>query len=63
MRRDEPRNKRVFALSPHQVRLMYDSASRKSVKWHVIETLGIELERLSKPVRYDITKLLNTTLG
>ena len=63
VRRDEPRNKRVFALSPHQVRLMYDSASRKSVKWHVIETLGIELERLSKPVRYDITKLLNTTLG
>tara|TARA_R110002020_G_scaffold80953_1_gene201525 strand:- start:716 stop:1213 length:498 start_codon:yes stop_codon:yes gene_type:complete len=61
IRKDEPRNKRVFALSPEQVKVMYDSASRKSVKWNVIETLGKELERLSKPVRYDLSKLLNTT--
>jgi len=63
IRKDEPRNKRVFALTPAQVSMMYDNAERKSVKWQVIETLGIELERLPKPVRYDITKLLNTTLG
>ena len=60
IRKDEPRNKRVFALTPHQVKLMYDSASMKSVKWKVIETLGTELKRLSKPVRYDISILLNT---
>ena len=50
----------MFALTPHQVKLMYDSASMKSVKWKVIETLGTELKRLSKPVRYDISILLNT---
>ena len=42
------------------MKLMYDSASRKSVKWSVIETLGIELPRLPKPVRYDLSILLNT---
>ena len=61
IRRDIPRNKRVYALTPSQVSTMYDNATRKSVKWDVIETLGIELDRLSKPVRYDLSKVLNTT--
>jgi penicillin-binding protein-related factor A (putative recombinase) len=60
IRRDEARNKRVFALKPSQIALLYDTTSRKSVKWNAIETLGIELERLSNPVRYDLTKLLYT---
>jgi len=60
IRKDETRNKRAFALTPDQMKLMYDSASRKSVKWSVIETLGIELPRLPKPVRYDLSILLNT---
>jgi len=59
IRKDEPRNKRVFALRPDQMALIYDDAKRKSVKWNVIETLGTELKRLSKPVRYDLSILLN----
>ena len=59
IRKDEPRNKRAFAVTPHQMQLLYDRANRKSVKWSVIETLGIELPRLSKPVRYDLSILLN----
>ena len=53
----------MFALSPIQVSTMYKSATKKSVKWEVIEKLGIELERLPKPVRYDLSKLLNTMDG
>ena len=60
IRRDEPRNKRAFAITPDQMKLLYDNATRKSVKWEVIEKLGIELKRLSKPVRYDLSILLNT---
>ena len=60
IRKDIARNKRVFALTPSQMHMVYDNADRKSVKWNVIETLGIELPRLSKPVRYDLSILLNT---
>mgnify|MGYP003138603716 CR=1 FL=1 len=63
IRKDEPRNKRAFAITPYQMNKLYDNAKRKSVKWHVIETLGIELKRLSKPVRYDLSKLLNRKKG
>ena len=63
IRRDIPRNKRVYALTPYQLDAIYCDATKKSVKWDVIETLGIELPRLSKPVRYDLSKLLNTMEG
>ena len=63
IRRDIPRNKRVYALTPHQLDAIYCDATRKSVKWNVIQTLGIELPRLPKPVRYDLSKLLNTMEG
>ena len=63
IRKDEARNKRAFAVTPSQMQLLYDNAKRKSVKWKVIETLGIELPRLSKPVRYDLSILLNTMKG
>ena len=59
IRKDIPRNKRVFALTPYQLDAIYCDATKKSVKWDVIETIGIELPRLSKPVRYDLTELLN----
>ena len=59
VRKDIARNKRVFALTPSQMNMIYDNAERKSIKWEVIETLGIELPRLSKPVRYDLSILLN----
>ena len=53
----------MFALTPYQLDAIYCDATRKSVKWDVIETLGIELPRLSKPVRYDLTELLNRIKG
>tara|TARA_R100001463_G_scaffold55806_3_gene107580 strand:+ start:5864 stop:6382 length:519 start_codon:yes stop_codon:yes gene_type:complete len=63
IRKDKPRDKRVFALTPYQLDAIYCDATRKSVKWGVIETMGIELPRLSKPVRYDLTELLNRNKG
>jgi penicillin-binding protein-related factor A (putative recombinase) len=60
IRKDEPRNKRVFALTPYELDMIYCHANKKSVKWEIIETIGTELPRLSKPVRYDLTELLNT---
>ena len=63
IRKDIPRNKRVFAVTPYQLDAIYCDATRKSVKWDVIEKLGVELPRLSKPVRYDLTELLNRIKG
>ena len=69
IRKDEPRNKRVFAFSPNQIKSFYDGigtasgqsgSKQKSVKWSVIEERGLELERLSTPVRYDLSILLNS---
>ena len=61
IRRDVARNKRVYALSPNQVDKLYKERGKsKSVKWKTIEDMGIELERLAKPVRYNISILLNS---
>jgi len=59
IRKDEPRNKRAFALSPNQVSNFY-KGKQKSIKWDIIEEKGIELERLSSPVRYNLSILLNS---
>ena len=50
-------------MTPYQLDAIYCDATRKSVKWDVIEKLGVELPRLSKPVRYDLTELLNRIKG
>tara|TARA_R110002020_G_scaffold42341_1_gene124222 strand:- start:2213 stop:2707 length:495 start_codon:yes stop_codon:yes gene_type:complete len=59
LRKDEPRNKRVWALSPQTVRDMYKKAKRKSVKWEDIENMkGVtEVERIANPVRWNLRKL------
>ena len=64
LRRDEPRNKTVYALTPEQVAYLYRSfgKSRKSVPWKWIEEHSTVVERLAKPIRWNLTKLFTTIL-
>jgi len=59
IRKDEPRNKRVFCMPAQAVRDMYKRAKRKSVKWEEIEKMKgvVEVERISNPVRWNLYKL------
>tara|TARA_R100001530_G_C4304045_1_gene151240 strand:- start:632 stop:1141 length:510 start_codon:yes stop_codon:yes gene_type:complete len=62
IRRDEKRNKRTWALTWKQVYQMYKTKS-KSVSWDWIIKKGIEVQRLSSPVRWDMEELFNKTLN
>ncbi len=64
LRRDEPRNKTVYALTPEQVAYLYRhfGKSRKSVPWKWIEEHSTVVERLAKPIRWNLTKLFTTIL-
>ena len=59
LRKDEPRNKRVWCMSPQAVRDMYKKAKRKSVKWDEIAKMKgvVEVESLANPVRWTLYKL------
>jgi penicillin-binding protein-related factor A (putative recombinase) len=61
IRREEPRNKRCFALLPSQAEYLYSEygKKRKSVPWSWFEENCTELDRLAKPVRWNLTKLFN----
>lgn len=61
VRREEPRNKRCFALMPSQAKYLYNEygKKRKSVPWSWFEENCTELDRLAKPVRWNLTKLFN----
>ena len=61
VRREEPRNKRCFALMPSQAKYLYNEygKKRKSVPWSWFEENTTELDRLAKPVRWNLTKLFN----
>ena len=58
IRRDEPRNKRAFAVTPEQVDMLYRKKDGKSISWKWFEENAWELKRLATPVRWDITTLL-----
>ena len=59
IRRDEPRNKTCYAVTPSQVEHMYRSfgKSRKSVPWKWFDENCTKVERLAKPIRWHLIKL------
>tara|TARA_R100000655_G_scaffold11522_1_gene26649 strand:+ start:295 stop:795 length:501 start_codon:yes stop_codon:yes gene_type:complete len=64
LRRDEPRNKTVYALTPEQVAYLYRTfgKDRKSVPWKWIEEHSTIVERLAKPIRWNLVKLFTALL-
>ena len=57
IRRDEPRNKRVWAITPEQADYLYKKKDGKSIKWTWFHANAIELVRLKNPIRWNLNKL------
>ena len=58
IRREEFRNKKVYAITPSQAKYLYSKAyDKKSVKWQWFDKHAIEVERLKAPLRWNLHKL------
>jgi len=57
IRRDEPRNKRAWAVTPEQVDYLYKKKDGKSIKWSWFHANAIELRRLKNPIRWNLNEL------
>ena len=57
IRREEYRNKKVYAITPNQAKFLYSKAyDKKSVKWNWFDDHSIIVERLKAPLRWNIQK-------
>ena len=61
IRRDEPRNKTVYAITPGQGDYLYNhyGKMRKSVPWEWFKKNTVVVERLAKPIRWNLRKLFD----
>jgi len=58
IRREEYRNKKVYAISPQQAKDLYRNRdSKKSIKWSWFEENAYIVERLKAPLRWNLHKL------
>jgi penicillin-binding protein-related factor A (putative recombinase) len=57
VRRDEPRNKRAWAITPEQADYLYKKKDGKSVNWKWFHAHAFELKRLKNPVRWELKSL------
>ena len=57
IRRDEPRNKRAWAITPEQADYLYKKKDGKSIKWSWFHANAIELRRLKNPIRWNLNEL------
>ena len=59
IRRDEPRNKTCYAVTPSQMEYMYRNfgKSRKSVPWKWLDENCNKVDRIAKPIRWNLKKL------
>jgi penicillin-binding protein-related factor A (putative recombinase) len=62
IRRDEPRNKRVFAITPEQADYLYKKKDGKSINWKWFHANAFELKRLKTPLRWELIPLLEEHL-
>ena len=62
IRRDEPRNKRVWAITPEQADYLYKKKDGKSVNWKWFHAHAYELKRLKNPVRWEVIPLIEENL-
>ena len=58
IRREEYRNKKVYAISPQQAKDLYRNRNnKKSIKWSWFEENAYLVERLKAPLRWNLHKL------
>ena len=63
IRREEYRNKKVYAISPNQAKFLYSKAyDKKSVKWAWFDEHAYIVERLKAPLRWNLHKLYEEAL-
>ena len=62
IRRDEPRNKRVYAITPEQAEYLYKKKDGKSINWTWFDEHANELKRYKAPIRWDIISLVEENL-
>ena len=62
IRRDEPRNKRVFAITPEQAEYLYKKKDGKSINWKWFHAHAYELKKLKAPIRWELISLFEANL-
>ena len=62
IRRDEPRNKRAWAITPEQAEYLYKKKDGKSVNWKWFHSNAFELKKLKAPIRWELIPLLEHNL-
>ena len=62
IRRDEPRNKRTWAITPDQADYQYKKKDSKSVNSKCFHAHAFELKRLKNPVRWEVIPLIEENL-
>ena len=62
IRRDEPRNKRVWAITPEQAEYLYKKKDGKSVSWKWFHANAFELKKLKAPIRWEVISLMEHNL-
>ena len=62
IRRDEPRNKRAWAITPEQAEYLYKRKDGKSVNWKWFHSNAFELKKFKAPIRWEVIPLLEHNL-
>ena len=62
IRRDEPRNKRAWAITPEQAEYLYKRKDGKRVNWKWFNSNAFELKELKAPIRWEVIPLLEHNL-
>ena len=62
IRRDEPRNKRVWAITPDQADYLYKKKDGKSINWKWFHAHAFELKKLKAPLRWELISLIEANL-
>ena len=63
IRREEYRNKKVYAITPNQAKFLYSKAyDKKSVKWKWFEDHAHTVDRLKAPLRWNLQKLFEEVI-
>ena len=62
IRRDEPRNKSVWAITPEQAEYLYKKKDGKSISWKWFQANAFELKKLKTPIRWEVIPLIESHL-
>ena len=62
IRRDEPRNKRTWAITPDQADYLYKKKDGKSINWKWFHANAYELKKLKSPIRWEVISLFEENL-